>query len=225
MLRWMLPPGRRAEWLPVPSNVPQQARPERVATVRSWAAPRGELLVGHFGTYGGLISPLLGELLSALLTREPKFSVLLLGRGGERFAADALRRRPGCEGQMRATGGLAPQDLADHLAACDLLLQPYPDGVTARRGSLMAGLGLGLPVLSNRGPLTEPVWESLRAVALADDPTPGAYAPHLDALLASADRRRDLARCGAEVYRRRFAIERTLAVLLGTEAPASSFCA
>ena len=43
-----------------------------------------------------------------------------------------------------ASGRLSRADVAAALRACDLLLQPYPDGVTTRRTSVMAGLANGV---------------------------------------------------------------------------------
>ena len=54
-----------------------------------------------------------------------------------------------------------------HLQACDLLLQPYPEGITARRTTAMAGLAHGVPMVSSSGPLTEDFWADSGAVALA----------------------------------------------------------
>ena len=60
--------------------------------------------------------------------------------------------------RLVATGSLVSSDAAAHLAACDLLLQPYPDGVSTRRTSLMAGLALGRPIVTSEGLLSEPLW-------------------------------------------------------------------
>ena len=56
-----------------------------------------------------------------------------------------------------------PQALADHIGACDLLIQPYPDGISSRRTSAMAGLALGIPVITTTGSLTESLWAETRA--------------------------------------------------------------
>ena len=55
-------------------------------------------------------------------------------------------------------GRLTGAEAAAALRACDLLVQPYPDGVTTRRTSVMAALTTSVPVLTTDGPLTEPVW-------------------------------------------------------------------
>src|SRR5207249_921155 len=59
--------GRNAaiDWLPVPSSVPVADDPAGVALLRSRIA-RGKPLVGHLGTYGRLIRPMLESSLTAL---------------------------------------------------------------------------------------------------------------------------------------------------------------
>src|SRR5262249_59264800 len=74
---------------------------------------------------------------------------------------------PGLVNRLHATGPLPADAVAGYLAACDLLLQPFPDGVSTRRTSVMAGLALGLPIVTSDGPATEPIWRKEPAVVLA----------------------------------------------------------
>jgi len=50
-----------------------------------------------------------------------------------------------------------------------VLLQPYEDGVTTRRGSIIAALALGVPVVTTTGRMTEPLWRASAAVTLVAD--------------------------------------------------------
>ena len=75
---------------------------------------------------------------------------------------------------MHATGYLSPVLIAAHLTACDVLMQPYPDGITVRRTSAMAALARGRAVVTTTGHLTEPLWADEDAVALVDVADPGA---------------------------------------------------
>lgn len=162
--------GRRVPfgWLPVPSTTPATATASETAATRALYAEAGVPLVGHFGTYGRLITDTLGSLLLRLLSDEgPGCAVLLLGRGSETMREELLRVHPHLASRIHATGTLVPESLSRHLAACDLLLQPYPDGISARRTSVMAGLAHGLAVVTTKGALTESLWEESGAVALA----------------------------------------------------------
>jgi len=50
------------------------------------------------------------------------------------------------------TGYLEPAEVSAHLLAADLAVLPFRDGASMRRGSLLATLDHGLPVISSQGP-------------------------------------------------------------------------
>lgn len=209
--RRLCPRARCAEWLPIPSNVPTGADPGAVAAVRGRYAPGGEL-VGHFGTFGRAVTDVLAPAARELLARRPGVRLLLIGRGSDRFRAELIASGPA--GQVLATGELGADDLSAHLRACDLLLQPYPDGVSSRRTSAMAGLANGVPVVTNLGFLSEPLW------ATAPGVTAG---PDLDRIAEAAAAVLDLdpparvalGRRGADLYDATFSAARVIATLRG----------
>ena len=133
-------------WLPIPSNVPPPPRP---AERKPPDAAR--VVLGHFGTYGDLIAAQLLGLAPPLLEGHPERRLKLLGRGGGAFAQRLLAAHPGLAGQVTAPGELPAETLQAELLSCDVLLQPYPDGISSRRTSAMAGLALGLPLVTNQG--------------------------------------------------------------------------
>ena len=147
-----------------------------VAALRRRLAPAGEPVVGSFGTFGAAIGRMLAEVLPRLLGGRDGRVGVLIGRGSETFAARLLAAHPVLAGRLVATGGLPREDVSLHLQACDLLVQPYPDGVSSRRTTVMAGLAHGRPVATTAGPLTEPVWSETGAVALAPVAEPGGLA-------------------------------------------------
>ncbi len=55
------------------------------------------------------------------------------------------------------------------------MIQPYPDGISSRRTSAMAGLALGLPIVSTSGHLTETIWAEHAAVVLTPIGDHGAH--------------------------------------------------
>ena len=213
--------GLRGElqWLPVPSNLPERADPEAVARVRCRLSS-GDVtrFVGHFGTHGEPIAPLVAHALPAVLRARGDAAALLVGRGSQACRDRLAAAHPALATRLAATGELTDEEAAAHLAACDVLVQPYPDGATTRRGSLMAGLALGRAIVTNDGPLTEPFWRGSAAVALARDP--GAIAAIAAELLGDASRSSALGSHGAALYRERFALGRTIAALHATWATA-----
>jgi hypothetical protein len=203
------------EWRPVPSNFPAEVAPEAIAQVR---AELGEgPLLGHFGTYGLATTGMLEGVLVPLLRADPRRRLLLLGRGSHSWREGLARRRPELLGQLLSRDDLAPEALAAYLMACELLVQPYPDGVSTRRGTTMASLALGRPLITNTGHLTEPLWRALRAVALVEGTNPAALAEGAEQLLAHPEELEALGARAAQVYRERFSLERTMEALLSPE--------
>jgi hypothetical protein len=204
---------RRVTWLPVPSNLATAVSAEAVAAIRKQVAPRNELILGHFGTYGCHVASLLVRILPTMLLNGVRRRALLLGQGSDVFAAGLMKENPALRGRIDATGPLDHDQMAAHLAACDCLLQPYPDGVSSRRGSLMAGLALGLPIVTNAGALTDPVWSENEAVALAASQSPADFIDAVEKLLAEPGRLIELRHRAACAYQRNFALPRTIETL------------
>jgi glycosyltransferase involved in cell wall biosynthesis len=212
-LRAIAPRCEGATWLPIPSNIPTRASARAIADARSRLPLReGGNVIGHFGTYGPHVAPLLKRALLKLLEAEQSRIALLIGRGSDEFARDLLRQ-PSMAGRIVATGAIDSEDVAAQLRSSDVLVQPYPDGISGRRTSAMAGLALGVPTATNFGPATEPVWREWQAVELApfaEDVADAAEVVLSDAVYAAA-----LAERGRLLYERRFSLDNTIRVLRG----------
>ena len=208
--RLLAPYGPQAdvEILPIPATIPAEVPAEAVAWARG---PRGGgFLIGHFGTYGEHVGRELDLILPALLRRLPDARVLLVGEGSEMFA----RRLPAdVQARVESTGRLPGAAAAAALRACDLLVQPYPDGVTTRRTSVMGALTTAVPVLTTAGPLTEPVWAETSAVALAPAGDYSALTDLAAGLAADPEARTALGARGRQLYDTRFALDVTIARL------------
>lgn len=214
---------RPAIWLPIPSTIGDTADPRAVAELKSRLAPGGEIVIGHFGTFGDLISGMLKETLPPVLEGRDDRVGLLLGRGSRRFAERLTALRPALKNRLIAVGGLTSDELSTHLAACDLMLQPFPDGASTRRTSLMAALAHGLPVATTLGHLSEPLWTETETET---ESKPAAFAPAADSkalvalvesLLADPRRRNEIGAKARSLYQKRFALERTVDRLLPSE--------
>ena len=213
----LLPKSGRARysvnWLPVPSNLPTTVSADAVAALRKQVVRENQLLFGHFGTYGPHVTSLLARILPPLLANESSRRVLLLGKGSKEFATIIGNENPSLRGQVDATGPLGPREMAVHLAACDCLVQPYADGVSSRRTSVMAGLALGLPIVTNAGPLTDSVWRETGAVLLAPSPSPADLIDAFENLLAEPRRLAEIRQRALSLYERYFALPRTIEIL------------
>jgi glycosyltransferase involved in cell wall biosynthesis len=93
------------------------------------------------------------------------------------------------------------------------MLQPFVDGVTTRRTTVMAALLHGVPTVTSRGRLTEGVWDESRAVAMAPAGDPAALVGVASSLLADGDARARLGAAGLAAYDRFFDLRHTIAGL------------
>jgi glycosyltransferase involved in cell wall biosynthesis len=176
-------------------------------------------VIGHFGSCGPLIADQLAVAIPALLQRAPDASMMLLGDG-----CAALRRRlveafPGLAGRLWETGPLAARDISAHLLACDIMLQPYAEGVTTRRTSVMAALVHGVATVTTSGRLTEPLWQETGAVALARAGDPSALAAIASRLLGDPETRARIGTTGRSVYDACFDVRHTVAALRSRVCP------
>jgi glycosyltransferase involved in cell wall biosynthesis len=206
----VLPP---AEALAIPSSLPSTAPPAAIDRWRREIAPEGAQIVGHFGTYGAHVAGQLHAALPVLAERLPAIRFALAGAGSVEFLADIHQRHPRLAARAWASGRLEPDAVAAVLRACDLLLQPYPDGITTRRTSAMAGLKNGVATVSTSGCLTESIWTTTRAAALAPAGDAGGLADIVAGLLSDPTARAALGSRGAQAYCLHFSVEHTVAAL------------
>jgi len=200
-------------WLPVPSNICVAPDEAAVQALRRRYLPSGGLLLGHFGTYGAPLLSVLDPIVDKIALEMPGQALLLMGAGSQEYREQALERHPAWQNALHATGSLAPHELSSHIAACDLLIQPYPDGATTRRTSLMVGLSHGKPILTTTSSGTEPVWEQWDAVGLTPAGDAAAFIKLLGDVLRDPGERARLSLAALKLYRERFDISHTVAAL------------
>ena len=139
MLRACAPGDRHTfGWRPVPSNIPVSSDTAAAAAIRSRVAPSGAAIVGSFSAFAGIIGSRLTGLLPRVFLDHPGRVGLLIGHGSDRFADRMMAEHPRLAGRIVATGALEPEEISTHLRACDLVIQPYEEGITTRRGAAMA---------------------------------------------------------------------------------------
>jgi glycosyltransferase involved in cell wall biosynthesis len=201
------------KWLPIPSNIPVTNDPSRVEAVRRRYAADGGSLIGHFGTFGRPITALLEPILLALADDPARQTVLLMGIRSEEFRESVIHQNPRLAGLVKATGALEPEDLSCHISACDLLMQPYPDGVSSRRTSAMIGLCHGKATVTTTGNLSEPFWAKTGALALAPAAEVDAFVQALQRLRGDAGERARMAQAARALYRERFDISHVIQAL------------
>jgi len=167
LLRPYAPAREQFSWLPIPSTVTPVDDFGTTSTIRERYAPHGAMLLGHLGTYGAGVKRLLAPFVLECLRSLPATTVLFMGHGSNEFSGELASQAPELANRIHGTGYLTAADLSRHVASCDLMVQPYPDGVSSRRTSFMVALSHGIPAVGTTGHLTESFWSESNAVALA----------------------------------------------------------
>lgn len=163
--------GMRGRVVPIGSNVDcaPAAEPSREDIRRLLGADDGTFLVGYFGFLNPSKGvPTLLEAIGRLAAPQPERPVRLAMIGAEtgvsnptdlaqaRTVHDSIERAHLADRVVK-TGYLPPPDLSATLLACDAVALPFTDGASARRGTLMAALAHGLPIVSTLPVRVSPV--------------------------------------------------------------------
>jgi glycosyltransferase involved in cell wall biosynthesis len=146
-----LRPRRPAYHLPVGSNLPDM-RPQRAQARELLGISDETFVIAAFGTAHP--SRHLDYIVdTANVIAESGIEVALQNLGAGVPPLHGLGRRV----HVSQPGYQAPAALAQCLAASDLFLAPFVDGVSTRRTTMMAALQNGLPVVATDGPLTDKI--------------------------------------------------------------------
>ena len=203
------------KWLPVPSNIPVVDDPDGVRAIRLRYTNGAGALVGHFGTCDRHTTGLLLKSVPALLHNGKPQAMLLMGQGSELMRDELIHKQPALADRVYATGALASEELSLHIGACDVMLQPYIDGVSSRRTSTMVALAHGVPVVTTSGKLTEPLWAGSGAVAMAPVGDVSTLVRTTQRLLPDAPARRRMSAAAKSLYAERFDVSHIINGLRG----------
>ena len=152
---------KRLTQIPIGSNIAPQppSSYDRAAWREQMGIYPNEFLLGHFGFLNESkgVDTLIGAL-SALVSRKARVKLALIGgqtgtsdaASNEAFSAEIekLIARYDLNDHILRTGFVDAPEVSAHLMACDAVVLPYRDGVSFRRGSFMAALAHGCPVIT-----------------------------------------------------------------------------
>jgi len=218
VIRKVLGKDVATEWLPVPSTLAVRVDQERVAELRRrLLGEGGDTLIGHFSSYRPPMAEPLYPIVESLLRGKMSRRLVLIGRGSGEFAERCRAAWPELSPQLLVADDLPAEQAAEHIAACDVMVEPYEDGVTGQRTTMMAPLALGCLVVTNDGPWTEPLWRESGAVAFAPKPDAAVFAAQVEEALAA---RPPLGERAARLYDEQFAVRHIVEALTGAGAPA-----
>ena len=199
-------------WLPVPSNV-ECISDTSQAKDGVFIDGLAEHKLGHFGTFGSSISRMLELLIPPLLRDQANRCLIVMGRGSKEFRLSMINRNPDLKKRIHATGEIPADELSQWIQKCDLMIQPYPDGVSGRRTTAMVALSHGIPLVTTKGHLTEEVWSDSGAAVLLHSKDLESFVNAVNDLLSEEERRRHMALRARQFYKERFALNHTIEAL------------
>jgi glycosyltransferase involved in cell wall biosynthesis len=148
------------------SNIPLESYRSDGLSAPKEAAPNGPFTVGVFSSFGAQLNEFLAPAIGCILGN-PRMQVLLLGPG-EPLRESLATQYPEAADRIGTTGRLHVTQIAEHMRHCDALLQIYPEGASAARGTLIGAIASGLPVVTSRGPITDKFLLDSEAMLFSD---------------------------------------------------------
>ncbi|MDB6110403.1 MAG: hypothetical protein JWR69_2153 [Pedosphaera sp.] len=148
--------GLRVHHLPVGSNIPVSAVGREEARARLGFDSQ-TIVLGFFGTaHPSRQLDWIAEAVTEVTRRQPSRRTVLLYVGPH---GDAVRMACPSTNVIDA-GHLDPAEVGVRLRAMDAVVSPFSDGVSTRRGSILAALQHGIPVASTRSQWTDQLFAS-----------------------------------------------------------------
>jgi len=188
--------------LPVGSNLPG-ASVTREASRARHGFGEDEVVLGVFGTaHPSRLVGHVAEAVGVLRAAGRSVAVLYVGPDGE-----AIGSSLGSAGARIVSPGRLPgQEAADALRGVDVFVSPFIDGVSTRRGSMMAALRVGLPVVGTHAENTDRLLLEAngRSICLTPMRDKGAFASAVARLATDREAARAMGESGAAMYRARF---------------------
>lgn len=182
------PPIASLTRIPIGSNISSVAPSgyDRDAERASWGIERDDVLLGYFGflneSKGG--EELIRSLSLLVEQGVPAHLLKIGGRVGSsdptnQAYADGVERLVtslGLEDRVHWTGYLQPTQVSASLYATDICVLPFRDGVSFRRGSLLACLAHGKAIITTRPAVALPQVKQDQTMVLVDPENPAALA-------------------------------------------------
>jgi len=208
-------------WLPVPSTVPEQAPAESMMVVRRRCCQGGVCrIVGHLGIGDALVEKQLRQMVPGLLRERANVVFLLIGKRSEQFARELQKECPDIAARIFSnatlgTGALTADEISIHINACDLMVQPYVDGISTRRTAAMSALANGRALLTTSGHSTEPFWLACDQLAIEQAGDTRALIQRAEQLLDDDRVRDQMAGDGRRLYHAMFDVSVAVQILRG----------
>lgn len=191
-ISWIRRTAANAVFIPVGANLPAPEQAWKGTTRDSGATPAIAIFGITGGQWGSIEMSRIAGALEYLTQRIGKVRVIIFGRNSECFKEEfaALSRRIPVESE---TLGLLPaHKIVESFASSDVLL--FVRGtISSRRGSAIAGIACGLPVIAVEGRETAPPVNEAGVVLLSPAATANDWGEALERVLTNREYRESLA--------------------------------
>jgi glycosyltransferase involved in cell wall biosynthesis len=149
-IAWLKQPVGRVQFIPVGANLPAS---------RKNVSPDGKLSIAVFGVTGGAAGKRevehIAEAVRFAASRVKNLRLIVLGRHSNDAHAELKKQLGATAVELHVLGVLPAEDVARTLSVSDVLL--FVRGhISTRRGSAIAGIACGLPVVAFAGTETAP---------------------------------------------------------------------
>ncbi len=194
--------------IPIGSNITTYTpnHIEKAEVREKLGLPPDSCLLGYFGFLNE--SKGADTLIEALVQLDGRCHLVFIG--GQTGSSDATNQEflarlqahiahRGLAERVHWTGFLPDQRVSTHLHAADLIVMPYRDGVSLRRGTLMAALAHGRPLISTYPTVPTPELAHGENVWLISPENPAELADAVRTLLANDGLRHSLGAGAAQV--------------------------
>jgi glycosyltransferase involved in cell wall biosynthesis len=199
---WMASPSQKTAFIPVGANLPSPHLAWRISNAETESSPTVAVFSLSEGQVGEGEVNSIAEAARFVAERSGPLHLLVLGRNSE-IARTHLQEKLGTAPVQVIVHGLLPADeIAQLLASSDAML--FVRGpLSTRRGSAIAGIACGLPVVARQGWETAPpVTEA--GVVLVDPQEPIQFGPALLRVLSDHPLRMSLAERSRQAYAKYF---------------------
>jgi hypothetical protein len=200
-ISWLRPAQTKAVFIPVGPNLPIPST--ITAGIHEHTCPT----IGVFSITGGQPGARETEVIVAAVRHAShtlgRLHLSVFGRHAEIREADLRSGLKGLPVELSVEGILTPEQVVQKLFACDVLLF-VRGGISSRRGSAIAGIGCGLPVIAYSGSETAPPITDAGVVLVAAD-QPGQLHASLVRVLSDVEYRNDLAARSRTTFQAHFA--------------------
>jgi len=188
--RW----GTKLHEIPIGANLPAPRLDQADARQRLRRLLDLDLAAHVIGSFG---FPAPGKGLEVLfralqaLGAPPVVHLVCIGETREedrdhRAHLEALAGRLGLAGRLHWLGALPAQDAADLLSGADAYVVPYDEGASLRRGTLLAGFRVGVPIVTTTPRYLDPALRPGETILAVPPRSPEALAQAIRGLLGDA---------------------------------------